>query len=169
MTVMMTISPFGQSRLWAPSSGFDPRRIQVNLVCLHINSPVIEESGHPREGQEAPCSMSMNVLGRRGSVACTLSATYVAWRFWSHDQYFKPEARNERVGCLHTVGHLCCLTLLVTWSIFQNSGSEGEGRLLAHCRPPMLPNTFGYILLVQNSGSEWKGFDFCRALSWFFP
>ena len=26
----------------------------VNHVCFHIVTPVIEESGHPRDGQEAP-------------------------------------------------------------------------------------------------------------------
>jgi hypothetical protein len=34
------------------------RCIHINRICFHI--PVIEESGPPCSGQEAPCSMSTN-------------------------------------------------------------------------------------------------------------
>jgi hypothetical protein len=49
--MMMIISPFGQLGLWAPSSGRETYSHQSQMLS---HTPVIEESGHPRYGQEAP-------------------------------------------------------------------------------------------------------------------
>jgi hypothetical protein len=85
MMMMMMISPFGQFGLLVGALFRGARRIHINRVCFHMTSltqlrgvtipqrlsvasnvidhpslghlllPVIEELGHPRLGQEAPC------------------------------------------------------------------------------------------------------------------
>jgi hypothetical protein len=51
MMMMIIISPFGQLGLWAPSSEVE---MYSHKSCMFSHHPVIEESGHPRDGQEAP-------------------------------------------------------------------------------------------------------------------
>jgi hypothetical protein len=50
--MMMRIRPFGQLGLRAPSSGVQDAF--TSSAYLFTYAPVIEESGHPRYGQEAP-------------------------------------------------------------------------------------------------------------------